>query len=128
MDKKQNRKEWVRALTNPHLLVSCGIAWFITNGWSYCAVGIGRYYNIGWLMKIGTVWLGMLWMPGTPEKIVTFAVAVGLLRVLFPDDTRTLAMIRRKNKQLVAVSKQHFARFREKHKHSNDENVSDEKK
>ena len=128
MEKKQNRKEWVRALTNPHLLVSCGIAWFITNGWSYCAVGIGRYYNIGWLMKIGTIWLGMLWMPGTPEKIVTFAVAVGLLRVLFPDDTRTLAMIRRKNKQLIAVSKQRFARFREKHKHSDDENVSDGKK
>lgn len=125
---KARLRPWLRALTNPHLLISLGLAWFITNGWSYCAVGIGWYLDIGWLMKIGTVWLGMLWMPGTPEKIVTFAIAVGLLRLLFPDDTRTLAMIRRKNKQLIAVTKQRFARFRERHKHSDNEKTSGRQK
>jgi hypothetical protein len=114
MDQHQKRKEWLRALTNPHLLVSCGIAWFMTNGWSYCAVGIGRYYGIGWMIKLGSVWLGILWMPGTPEKIVTFALAIGILRLLFPEDTRTLSMIRRKNKQLIAHTKLCLRRFRKK--------------
>lgn len=110
-DLKTMLRPWLRALTNPHLLVSLGIAWFITNGWAYCAVGFGWYFDIQWMLRAGTVWLGILWMPGTPEKIVTFAVAIGILRLLFPDDTRTLAMIRRKNKQLIALTKQSFSRF-----------------
>lgn len=94
-------RPWIRALTNPHLLVSLGIAWFLTNGWAYCAVGVGMWREIGWLRNAGTVWLGLLWLPGTPEKLVTFALAMGILRVLFPEDTRTLAVIRHKRQQLT---------------------------
>ncbi len=94
------QKPWVRAITNPHLLISIGIAWFITNGWSYCALGFGVYFEIAWLRNLGTFWLGLLWLPGTPEKLLTFALAIGILRLLFPDDTRTLTILRQKRRQL----------------------------
>ena len=115
---KQNWKDklrpWLRALTNPHLLISLVIAWFITNGWAYCAVGIGWYLDIPALLRIGTVWLGLLWVPGTPEKLLTFGLAMGILRLLFPDDTRTLAMVRSKRKALQARTKRRWQQFREK--------------
>lgn len=100
---KQERKEQLRALTNPHLLISLGIAWFITNGWAYCAVGIGWYLDIPLLLKTGSVWLGILWMPCTPEKIFTVAIAIGILRLLFPEDTRTLAAVRRRSSRFLAL-------------------------
>ena len=109
---RQKLRPWVSALSNPHLLISFGIAWFLTNGWAYCAAGAGAYFHIGWLAYIGTAWLGILWFPCTPEKILTFALAVLILRMLFPQDTRTLALIRRKSRELREKTMLEFARFR----------------
>lgn len=111
---KEKLRPWVRALTNPHLLISLGIAWFITNGWAYCAIGIGGFLNIGWLFQIGTVWAGLLWLPGTPEKLLTFPIAIFILRRLFPNDTRTLAMIDRKWKSAKDKTRIRFRQFKEK--------------
>ena len=112
--KKRKRKQWVKALTNPHLLISVAIAWFITNGWSYCALGLGWLFEIGWLRNIGAVYLAILWAPGTPEKLITFGVAMVVLRVLFPQDTRTLAMLRRKRRLVMIITKMQFKAFKEK--------------
>lgn len=109
---KDKLRPWLRALTNPHLLISLAIAWFITNGWAYCAAGFGWYLDIPVLLHIGSVWLGILWMPGTPEKLFTFGIAMGILRLMFPDDTRTLAMVRRKRKQLTERTRLEWQRFR----------------
>lgn len=103
---------WLRALTNPHLLISFGIAWFLTNGWAYCAAGIGWYLGNDRLMRAGTVWLGILWAPGTPEKLFTLALAIGILKLLFPQDTRTLAMITRKRRELTVRTKMAADRIR----------------
>ncbi len=111
---KQKLRPWVRALTNPHLLISVGIAWFITNGWAYCAIGLGAFLEIGWLLKAGSVWAAMLWVPGTPEKLVTFPIAIFILRLLFPNDTRTLAMIDRKWKAAKDKTRIKYRKFREK--------------
>ncbi|MBP0971450.1 MAG: hypothetical protein IKX57_05105 [Oscillospiraceae bacterium] len=111
---KQKLRPWVRALTNPHLLISVGIAWFITNGWAYCAIGLGAFLEIGWLLKAGSVWAAMLWVPGTPEKLVTFPIAIFILRLLFPNDTRTLAMIDRKWKAAKDKTRIKYRKFKEK--------------
>ena len=111
---KEKLRPWVRALTNPHLLISVGIAWFITNGWAYCAIGLGAFLEIGWLLKAGSVWAAMLWVPGTPEKLVTFPIAIFILRLLFPNDTRTLAMIDRKWKAAKDKTRIKYRKFKEK--------------
>lgn len=112
--KHRKRRQWIKALTNPHLLISVAAAWFLTNGWAYCAFGLGWLLHMPVLRNIGAVYLGLLWMPGTPEKLFTFGIAMVMLRVLFPKDTRTLAMIRRKRRLVWYVTKLQFANLRRK--------------
>ncbi|MBQ8323668.1 MAG: hypothetical protein IJX82_00775 [Clostridia bacterium] len=88
---------------NPRLLLCFGIAWFITNGWSYAFAAIGVYLDITWLYVIGLSWMTFLWFPFTPEKIVTLFITIGLLRWLFPKDQKTLAVILREQTALKAA-------------------------
>ncbi len=80
-------------LFNPHLLICFGIAWMITNGWSYVLLGLGTLFSSTALISIASGYLAMLWLPFTPEKIITVIIALWLLKLLFPSDTRTLAVL-----------------------------------
>ncbi len=91
---KQKIKKILGFILNPRLLLCAGIAWLITNGWSYILMGIGTYYGIEWMIAVSGAYLAFLWLPFTPEKIVTFAIAIGLLRFLFPRDEKTLAILK----------------------------------
>ena len=74
-------------------MVCFGIAWLITNGWSYVMLCVGTHLNIGWMIAVAGAYLTFLWLPISPEKIVTVAIAIGLLRLLFPNDQKTLAVL-----------------------------------
>ena len=91
---KDKLKKWIRFLLNPRLLLCLAVAWLITNGWSYVVFVIGTYAGIHWMTALGGAWLTLLWLPGTPEKLVTVAIAIALLRWLFPQDQQTLAVLR----------------------------------
>ncbi len=77
-------------LFNPPLLICLGIAWIITNGWSYVAFTLGIYFDIPVLVGIASAYLAFLWVPFTPEKIFTVIIAIALLKRFFPNDERTL--------------------------------------
>ncbi len=97
MDKsklKETLKTILMCITNPRLLLCLAIGWIITNGWSYIALAVGTYFKIGWLAGIAGAYLTFLWLPISPEKIVTVAIAIALLRKLFPHDRKTLAVLR----------------------------------
>ena len=87
-------KKALKFITNPRFLLCFGIAWMITNGWSYVFLGVGTFYGIEWMIAVAGVYLAFLWIPGTPEKILTVAIAIGLLRLLFPKDEKTLGVLR----------------------------------
>lgn len=109
---KDKLKKVMKFIFNPRLLLCVAIAWMITNGWSYVMLGIGTFFGIHWMTAVAGAYLTALWFPFTPEKIVTFAIAIFLLRVLFPKDEKTLKyLIDLKNK---AVEK--FKEDREKFK------------
>ncbi|MBR2310795.1 MAG: hypothetical protein IKA47_09735 [Oscillospiraceae bacterium] len=91
---KEKIKKVLQFLLNPRLLLCFGIAWMITNGWSYIVLGIGTWLGIGWMIGLGGAWLTLLWIPGTPEKLVTVAIALFLLRWLFPGDEKTLKVLK----------------------------------
>ena len=99
---KDLTKEKVKALVkkvlwlllNPRLLLCLLIAWMITNGWSYIFIIVGGFFKIDWMFWIGTAYGGILWFPFTPEKILTVAIAIFLLRVFFPKDEKTLGVLR----------------------------------
>ena len=87
-------KTAVSFILNPRLLLCFGIGWMITNGWSYVLLGIGTFCEIGWMIAVSSTYLALLWIPFTPEKIITFAIAILLMKWLFPRDEKTLGILR----------------------------------
>ena len=105
---KNKIKKITGFLLNPRLLLCFGLAWIITNGWSYVLFGIGTFYDIGWMAAVAGAYLTFLWLPISPEKIVTVAIAITLLRFLFPKDEKTLAVLHnmhQKAKGLIKAKK-----------------------
>ena len=91
---KEKLKKIARFIFNPRLLLCFGIAWMITNGWSYVLLGVGTLLEINWMIAVSSAYLALLWIPFTPEKLITFAIAIALLRLLFPNDEKTLGTLR----------------------------------
>ncbi|MBQ1533194.1 MAG: hypothetical protein IIZ64_00060 [Erysipelotrichaceae bacterium] len=59
------------------------IAWFITNGWAYVCVFLGMRWKMAFLTAVASAYLTFLWLPFTPEKIVTLWIAHRLSRIVF---------------------------------------------
>lgn len=97
---KEMVKCWGRFLLNPRLLLCLFIAWMITNGWSYILFGIGLFLKINWMRVVGGAYMSLLWLPFTPEKIITLMLAIVLLRLLYPRDRHTFGLLRAKLRQL----------------------------
>ncbi len=87
-------KKLLAFAANPRLLLCLALAWLITNGWSYILFGLGTVLEIGWMTAVAGAYLAFLWLPISPEKLVTVAIAIALLRFLFPNDQKTLAVLR----------------------------------
>ena len=98
-------RDWKRILLNPRLLVCLFIAWMLTNGWSYIFFGLGTFLKIGWMQWVGGAYMSLLWLPFTPEKLITLIIALFLLRWLFPQDERTLGELRTKLRRLRRLRK-----------------------
>lgn len=91
---KHNLKKTLQFIANPRLILCWIAAWIITNGWSYIMFGVGSYLDIEWMIAVSGAYLAFLWLPISPEKLVTCAIAIALLRWLFPNDQKTLAVLR----------------------------------
>ena len=112
---KQNLKKALQFIANPRLIICFMIGWLITNGWSYILFGIGTYLEIPWMIAVSGAYLAFLWLPISPEKLVTFAIAIALLRWLFPGDQKTLAVLHRwYEKTRAAVNRHRERRAEEK--------------
>lgn len=109
---KKKTKKVVEFILNPRLLLCVGIAWMITNGWSYVLLGIGTWLGNQWMIAVAGGYLTLLWIPFTPEKILTAAIAITLLRWLFPKDEKTLKVLRR----MYAKAKSSFRNWKAKKK------------
>ncbi len=84
----------VKFVTNPRLLLCVAVGWIITNGWSYVVFALGTAFQIEWMIAVGGAYLTFLWLPVSPEKLVTLAIAMVLLRWWFPNDQKTLAVLK----------------------------------
>ena len=86
-------KRVLQFLLNPRLLLCFGLAWMITNGWAYLFLILGALLQLPWMVAVGGAYTALLWLPFTPEKIITIPIAIFLLRLLFPRDRATLAVL-----------------------------------
>ena len=102
---KETLKKILQFILNPRLLLCFGMGWMITNGWSYILLGIGTWLGIEWMIAVAGGYLALLWIPMTPEKIITAAIAIALLRWLFPRDEKTLKVLRQLYAQAKAAMK-----------------------
>ena len=90
----------IRFIANPRLLLCLAVAWMITNGWSYVLFALGTWRSIPWMVSVGGAYLAFLWLPVSPEKLATVAIAMALLRWLFPQDQQTLGVLREMGEKL----------------------------
>lgn len=95
----------LRFVANPRFLLCFGLAWIITNGWSYVMLAAGTYFGVGWMTAVAGAYMAFLWFPFSPEKAATFAIAMALLRWWFPQDEKTLKVM----KELYAAARRKAA-------------------
>ena len=113
---KDRIKKIIQFIINPHFLLCFGIAWLITNGWSYILLSIGTYCGIEWMIALASGYLAFLWLPISPEKVVTIAISIVLLRWLFPNDKKTLGMLKHMKDKLrnkSAINKEFYNLIRD---------------
>lgn len=111
-------RRFVSFVLNPHLLICFGIAWMITNGWCYLFIAFGSIFKINWMSIAGSAYAAFLWLPFTPEKVITVIISIFLLRLIFPDDKRTLAILEKEFEKVKATlkvkKKEHKEKVQEK--------------
>lgn len=119
-DLKEKIKYWLKIIVqfilNPRLLLCFGLAWIITNGWAYITVAISAWLKIEWLAAIAGGYLAALWIPFTPEKIITVIIAIFLLKLLFPNDKKTLEKLH----NMKEKAKEEIKKLKIKHKENKD--------
>lgn len=117
---KQKIKYWAKTIVefilNPRLLLCFGLAWIITNGWAYITAAIAAWLKIKWLAAVAGAYLAALWVPFTPEKIITLIIAVFLLKLLFPNDKKTLEKLY----DMREKAKEEIKKLKIKHKEKKD--------
>ncbi len=111
---KVKLKKMLSFLLNPHLVLCFGLAWLVTNGWSYIGAALGAALGWEWLTAISSAYLAMLWFPFTPEKLVTCIIALWLLKRLYPDDQKTLAVLQDLKEKVADKHRQHVEKVRQK--------------
>ena len=102
----------VRFILNPRLLLCYGLAWLLTNGWAYAATVVGTYLKMEWLVILASSYLALIWLPFTPEKIITVGIAIVLLRLLFPKDEKTVRVLR----DMYSRAKEKYAEWKRQSK------------
>lgn len=90
--KKFSLKIWLNI--KPYLtlkgLLSMGIAWLITNGWSWVFIILGPLLYIPWMTKVGIGFQVLAWQPWFVEKPITFAIGVWLHNKIFGEDPEVI--------------------------------------
>ena len=87
----QRIKRLLILLLNWRFLICFGLAWMITNGWSYVLFALGTLTGSSWMLAVSGAYLAFLWLPISPEKVVTCAIALVLVRLLFPRHQQALS-------------------------------------
>ena len=107
---KDYLKKILQFIVNPRFLLCFGLAWIITNGWSYVLLGLGTWLRSPVMVAIAGTYLTFLWFPFTAEKIITFSISIALMEWLFPNDKQTLGTLH----ALLAKAKDTYRAYKEK--------------
>lgn len=74
------------------------------------------------MASIGGAYLAFLWLPISPEKIFTVALAILLLKLIFPNDKKTLAVLKNMHVRLKEAWKEKKRKKRKNPRKTKEEN------
>ena len=86
-------KNYLKPFLNWRFALCFLTAWAITNGWCYIFIGLGLLFEFQWALNIGLGYLAFLWLPFTPEKIITIPIALILHKWWFRHDEKSKKML-----------------------------------
>lgn len=69
-------KTYISPFLNWRILIIYVPIWFIMSGWTYLFIFLGTKYGVGWMLAAGTFWATVLWLPFTPEKLITIPLTL----------------------------------------------------
>lgn len=69
-------KTYISPFLNWKILVIYLPIWFLMSGWTYLFIYLGTKYHISWMLASGTFWFTILWLPFTPEKLITIPLTL----------------------------------------------------
>ena len=76
-------KTYISPFLNWRILVIYVPIWFLMSGWTYLFIYLGTKHGVGWMLAAGTFWATILWLPFTPEKLITIPLTLYLYVKLF---------------------------------------------
>lgn len=96
-------KLWIyfKPFTNWKFLISFGLAWFITNGWAWLGLIIGNIFHLDVMVGICGSYMAFLWLPFTPEKIITIPLAIWFQTLFFKRDKKLRLQLEDMKKEAV---------------------------
>ena len=69
-------KTYISPFLNWRILVIYVPIWFLMSGWTYLFIYLGTRHHIPWMLAAGTLWASILWLPITPEKLLTIPLTL----------------------------------------------------
>lgn len=83
--KKILNKIWIyiRPFLNWRFLISYFIPFMLVNGWAWIGFFLLPIIGSNWFTIASSTWLGILWLPATPEKLITIPAAIFIHTKLF---------------------------------------------
>ena len=104
--------KYLKPFTNLKFAISFGLAWVITNGiWYVFAFVPMRLPD--WLVWFSRSYIAFLYIPTTPEKLITIPMAIFFQTQLFKGDEKTKAQLNDMYAQAKSDWRKVKYRFRE---------------
>lgn len=104
--------KYLKPFTNPRFLISFGIAWIITNGIWYVFAFVPIKILPDWLIWFSRSYIAFLYLPWTPEKLITIPLAIFVHLKLFKRDSKTHEQL----EELYTQAKLDWSKFKSKFK------------
>ena len=103
---------YLKPFTNIRFLISFGLAWMITNGLWYILAFAPIKWLPSWLVWFSRSYIAFLYLPFTPEKLVTIPIAIFFLTKLFKNHPKTRMQL----DDLLLQAKNDWAKVKNKFK------------
>lgn len=103
--------KYLKPFTNIKFAISFGLAWTITNGIWYAFAFIPMDLP-EWLVWFSVSYIAFLYLPFTPEKLVTIPIAIFIHWLLFRNDIKT----RKQLDDMYAQAKSDWQKIKNKFK------------